>query len=124
MGGGVSSGETGIEKVDAGWPTSAAMACSNWARCTPDVDGLRLGGFKLRLRLRHFHFGRQPSVIAVGSKVQSLLVGNHGRVQQLLLRVQPTQRKVVGSQLSVNNSAGRFPNPPRWPGRWPWQLER
>ncbi len=61
------------------------------------VDGLGLRGFKLRLRLRYFHLGGQPAVVTVGGQIQRFLVGDHGGVQQLLLRVQPTQGKVVGS---------------------------
>lgn len=29
------SGDRGIENIDAGWPTSTAIACSNCARATP-----------------------------------------------------------------------------------------
>ena len=72
------------------------------------VDGLRLGGFKLRFRLRHFHFGRQPAVVAVGGQIQSFLIGDHGGVQQLLLRIQPAQREVVGRQFGVNAQPGGF----------------
>src|SRR6185369_9513123 len=40
MPGGIAGGvemnaATGREKSAGGWPTSSAMACSSWARCTP-----------------------------------------------------------------------------------------
>ena len=70
-----------------------------------NVNILRLRGLKLRGRLLHLHLRRQPAGVAVGGKVQSLLIGHHGRVQQLLLGIQAPQLKVVGRQLGVNAQA-------------------
>ena len=53
MAGGVAvRGEKGMEKSDAGFPTSIAMACSSW-RAAPPHDLLGLGGFELGFGLEH-----------------------------------------------------------------------
>ena len=70
-GGGSCSGATGIEKVDAGWPDQRGDGMLKLRSLHAHVEGLRLGGLKLRLRLRHFHPGSQAALVTVGGEVQA-----------------------------------------------------
>src|SRR5579875_535723 len=59
------------------------------------VDGLGARGFKLRLRLSHIEFGREPALIAALRELQGLLVGNDGGIEKLSLRVEAAQLEII-----------------------------
>ena len=88
------SGDGGIENVEAGSPTSTAIACSSWARCNAVVDGGGLRRLQLRLRLNHVGAGGDACRVLVLRELAASAVGRDGVVEQLLGRIERAQREV------------------------------
>lgn len=70
------------------------MACSSCA-LHADVDGLCLRGLELSLCEDHVGLGGDPGRIAVLGELQRPVVGDHRRLQQLLLSVERRKQEIV-----------------------------
>ena len=73
--------------------------------CNPGLYGLGARRLQLCLSLRHIDVGCNASTIAGLRQLQRLLKIDNRRIQQLLLQVQPAQRKVIDGKLRVQTQA-------------------
>ena len=72
------------------------------------IEQLRLGRFQLCVGLHHIQSGDDASVISVLRQRQRLLVCAHRIFQNLLLRIERTQGKIVLCQLRLKQKAARL----------------
>ena len=71
------------------------------------IDRLGLSALQLRLGLHHVHLGGDARRVAIAGELERLIEGRGGIVEQLLLRVEHTQLKIVGSELGLRHEARR-----------------
>ncbi len=72
------------------------------------LDILGAGRLQLGLGLGHIHVRRNAAAITGFGEVQGVLEVDNGRIQQLLLQVQPAKRKIIDRQLRVQAQADVF----------------
>jgi hypothetical protein len=70
-----------------------------------DIDRLGLRAFQLRLRLDHIRTRSDADLVLILGQVQSLLVGNHGVVEQALLFVGDAQLEIGLRQRGLQRQA-------------------
>ena len=98
--GSVSGGSaTGIEKLDAGWPTRVAIACSSSAR-RGDVGDLGARRLQLGLGARDVDAGDDLALEQRLGQVERLLIGGDRIGQQLGVGIEAAQREIIGGQLA------------------------
>ena len=66
-----------------------------------DIDGLRLRGLQLRLRLHNICACGYADIILVFRKLQRTLIFGHRIVEQALLRIGHAQLHIIGRQFRL-----------------------
>ena len=73
-----------------------------------EVGGLRARGVELRFGLRDVLVGRDAGVMPDLCQLERLLIGEHRRIQKLLLRIQHAKLKIVRRHFRLNGQPHVF----------------
>ena len=76
-------------------PMRIAMACSELCPLHPHIDRLCACDLELRAGLQYFYLCGHPLVITVGRQGHRPLESGDDKIQQLFLRIESEERKVI-----------------------------
>ena len=87
-------------------PIRTAIACSSCA-LHAGIDRLGLSALQLRFRLHHVLLRCNARRVTIAGELERPIESRGGIVEHLLLRVEDTQLKIVGSELGLRREARR-----------------